>query len=1608
MAAPELKLSVGLDLTAFRKDMQKAVQIAQSEFAAQLNIKFNRTALDQELNNLQRAIKRRVYRVEIGGNLDTVPAKINALKESLKSLEGQKVEIPVTAKAAATQKDVRAVRASLYQSIVGEEQGKILVPVSIRPAITLLDVAAFKREVNSKLAGITVKVKAEMQGGGFAGSSQGAAGLMEFMQQQGMIGRTASGMKMQMGDPENIKRSLENVRQKADKLAADLKAMGDAAQRTGKASIEEGGKVLRPQNFGLKIASLTSDIEKLGQEIRKASVKTGSELLGDLDSLSNSLLSSTNSFVKIAGTGNALDSTLRRFDSASKYANTAVIAYADRIRRRAGISPLELGAGQPLLPGSAGGALARTQGPQGFDFGEIKQVEIRNAFDIVRDFNAQRLRAETREFGKALADALRQARREIDNARVRLTSVREIPGRTMALPGTTVAGMLPPAIGMSAREARIAQAYQRSEARGLAVMAGGGGGGMPPALPPGAGRTPSPYGGGGQDAFAFRRAPGLPSGPPPATRLPAGYHEVNKLTKGLGDADKYLRQARVPLAGAITDLGNQFGYAIKQVLLFGTAYKGLAFFMDLPRQAFDATKSLQLFENQINILTGSASEANQAFSFIDELVGRFNIPLQSAREGFAQLYASMSPAGIPIGEVENLFEGMSTAAATLGMSSAEMDRMTLAFSQMASKGKIMTEEVTRQLGDVLPGALAKMAQAAQMEIPEFIDAMQKGQLSGEAMSAVLFNMGIILKRDFGEGASNAASLLQGAMNDIQNSVQRMYEAFRPIVEDLAAQAMPALAQIVKDVTKGVQTFAASFSSADKPLGELSGTALTVFNILNSLREIIKGIGVVFASILPTLAGVGKTLLFIAEQVARFINTGFGGWLANVAVQALLLNAALTKLFQLLVLNLLPVLLATTKSLLIFSARLQAVAVAKGVATAATFAFTGALKLLLIPLLKFAAPVAIVAGIMAIADAFGSASKRAGELRAAAIDAANAIRGMSTTEAIQAGRTASSDIKAIQAISGREDVSTRKGFVAVSAEEKAALERSGISTTKQATGGKGPGGIVDVVERNRLPAATLSAEGRKAEADFRVKQNRFEEQQASQELRPVELQGADGTGATGREPSPYDASQLDFIRQAAEQEKLALERRRQSGLISETQFKLGVAELDLETAKATEAEKFRLARLSIARENLTEQDKFNKLKDAEIYKENALAIAKDQHFVATQAITKELTGPLDRAIEENTNQILEQSMLLNNIKQGRGELSLEEKALLEVRKMLNSLSEDEQALMRENIALTEKSTLERLQAVAASEQELELLNLRNRAELALILDPIANRRRELEQQGFEGEDLSMRLTQEIETEGLERLGDQLRGIASSIGDAFGNAFKGIITGTSSVREALAGLFQSIADSFADMVAQMIADWMRTQLLQGFQNIFSAFTGGLGGSLGGSALSGAASAAGNMGSFGFNPGAMTSNPSFPVVGSANGNVLAGGFQAFANGGIVKGPTLGLVGEGRYNEAVVPLPNGKSIPVQMRGGGGNSGLREAMSGSNGRGGGSPILNMSFQSTNINGVEYVSRDQLEQAMAATRRQAASDGATRGMSMTLDKLQQSPSTRSRLGIGGR
>ena len=213
-------------------------------------------------------------------------------------------------------------------------------------------------------------------------------------------------------------------------------------------------------------------------------------------------------------------------------------------------------------------------------------------------------------------------------------------------------------------------------------------------------------------------------------------------------------------------------------------------------------------------------------------------------------------------------------------------------------------------------------------------------------------------------------------------------------------------------------------------------------------------------------------------------------------------------------------------------------------------------------------------------------------------------------------------------------------------------------------------------------------------------------------------------------------------------------------------------------------------------------------------------------------------------------------------------------------------------------------------------------------------------------------------------------------AEGIGNAFAQSFQGLISGTMTAKEALGSFFKSVGDMFLEMAAQIIAKQVTMIILQSILKALGA-VGAVGGG-GGAAQLG-------------------SNPNVAAYsGTGIGDIGIGTFPMRATGGPVTSQQPYMVGE-RGPELFVPGTGGSVVN--------SNDLRSAMGAAPGSGSGSTVLNMSFQSTTINGTEYVSRDQLEQAMAQTRRQASRDGAQRGMTMTLDKLQQSPSTRSRVGM---
>ena len=92
-------------------------------------------------------------------------------------------------------------------------------------------------------------------------------------------------------------------------------------------------------------------------------------------------------------------------------------------------------------------------------------------------------------------------------------------------------------------------------------------------------------------------------------------------------------------------------------------------------------------------------------------------------------------------------------------------------------------------------------------------------------------------------------------------------------------------------------------------------------------------------------------------------------------------------------------------------------------------------------------------------------------------------------------------------------------------------------------------------------------------------------------------------------------------------------------------------------------------------------------------------------------------------------------------------------------------------------------------------------------------------------------------------------------------------------------------------------------------------------------------------------------------------ANGGIMSSSgplpLHAYANGGIASTPQMALFGEGSKNEAFVPLPDGRSIPVTMSGGG------------------SPVVNVT---QNISIDSRSDRATIMQAMVAAKDQAKAE----------------------------
>jgi tape measure domain-containing protein len=1459
MAAPELRLDVRLNLATFRTDLGRAAQAAAAYYYP-INLLINKQNLTKQLTAIGRSLGTTKYNIDLNDtSVDLAAGKIDKLAASLKKLSGS---IQIDFNAGGGTKPLGTAMREMAAKLAKETKGDI--NRAVEQMTGMRGASPFGAGTRS-IPGF----KAAAKGMGIENAFKLFFQELQQVDPQGLKKALDDGSVMMMQENREIKQKFDKIQSSAEGLARDLRAMGETAKATGKASLTADGKTLYPQNYGLKIASLLSEVEKLDKDLRRVSTESGGELLNTLTELSSVLRTTSNSFVGIAGFSKNLDETLRGFDVATKAATKATTAYADRINRRGG-GPAEATAGPRLLSGrDPGGALVA---PLRDDPYRVIQAQVKNAFDIIEDYHKRQLNNFTSGYKKIIEDYHRKIL-------IQLASVTEYRPSQKLLGGTPPRLALPPIGGATTpeRQVRISTGAYLGQPGFMRAPF------VPPSVGGGGGRIGGT--GGGPGDFA-RRGGG-----------PGGAFNIPKL----------------PGAGLVREIGTEFGFAAKQVLLFGTAYKALAFIQGFPAQVGSAVGALQSFRNTLGAISPSAEEAAASSQFILDIVDKYNTPIQSARDGFTKLYASMKPTGFSGDEIRDLFLGISQAAATFGMSAEKVDRVNYAFAQMASKGQVMSEELKGQLGDVLPGAMGIFAEAAGFEGPDaitkFSKALEDGAYKGAAMKTLLTSVGAIMRKEFGPGAEGAARTFQGVINRMQNSLKLLYESFEPV-------AVGFLNSVVMPMTSGIKTLTDGFNAFFTGQAARTAGGSALVQQLNELKPSFEGILQNLKELIPTFQLFGNILLGIGKAFVTLAGNPIAGFLLKVYANVLLVNGAFTLLGGKILIGLIG---SINTAIARFIALNLSVATLQRTSAVASSTLAGTqVQMALLARGAGAAigPVSILRGAL-----FGIA-----RLGAIVVSISVAIYGL---EALIEARRQIDAIRGLKSRGGtaatlvgapREKIlSSQK-----TARETIARAQKELAQVKTLRAGMPSGGSLLGTRQAALEQRILDAQGVLGMKVPGAKPTTTTSSVSTTGGIPAEAEAKGGGKAKGQTRE----SQIPQL-------TLALEKTKElSGiemLIVNAQLMSNTAQLSsLELLKQLVEFKYEAKALGL--EDLTTEERALKYKEIGLRREQAIAENQLKLQISLKKERDEIQQGFSATLAGYQQEANYQQMYLDLINQGvlpsLAKVRVEaEKAFAEGEKQLNQSIEQQEANIAglevtiEALKLEKNLTPEKQKQLEADEKRLEILkeDLRLRG----LLKGTAPERKAAAVDAAEG-GLAPKTAREYMGEGLEAAEERLRELtntgyqvvqaANAIGDAFGAAFKGLVSGSMTAREALAGMFQSIADHFADMVAQMIAEYLKMALIKGIMSIIGGAVGG-----GFTPLSNEQAT-----SFNFNPGAMTGGTPWTF---ANGGIAPGGFTAFANGGMVTGPTMGLVGEGRYNEAIVPLPDGKSIPVQLAGGDGGN---------------------------------------------------------------------------------
>ena len=171
-----------------------------------------------------------------------------------------------------------------------------------------------------------------------------------------------------------------------------------------------------------------------------------------------------------------------------------------------------------------------------------------------------------------------------------------------------------------------------------------------------------------------------------------------------------------------------WGKLTSAIRTYATAYLSVQAVLGLGRAIYGQTKELDSLDFSMKTVIKSSTELAQTQKFLSEVAVNYGGDLLTLSERYVRFRAAAVQSNLAASDTQKIFESVSKASGVVGLRTDQLSNAYLALEQMISKGKITTEELRRQLGDVLPGSFGIMANALGVTIPELDKMLKKGEV----------------------------------------------------------------------------------------------------------------------------------------------------------------------------------------------------------------------------------------------------------------------------------------------------------------------------------------------------------------------------------------------------------------------------------------------------------------------------------------------------------------------------------------------------------------------------------------------------------------------------------------------------------------------------------------------------------------------------------------------------------------------------------------------------------------------------------------------------------------------------------------------------------------